>query len=846
MLFYVDGQYSKMEVEIGTTRKIADLFKRRFSGFNVPEKSKHRKRTLGNLSESKLESHAVSLREAIQSQIYLDEVPWAEVKLAVLEVVEMVEQFCVTLRTSRKRNKVSRETPRSEVETRTKTTILPANKGKLHNALIELERQVKQAEPYTPVSIREYLPMCDRRRVFEMIELLRECGLRLAEKCFHYVHHEGGTKSSLHFVWKGLDGDGVGRTVDLCTKVIAKIESEVPIYERRITKQNFIKAFGFVADSVALRAIFSQLTRDNSAPVNLNSQEIDERFKFAMLSEDAGIMVDLRHQGPENRPDTFREFFEATEKYLAEDIGVACQERRHGEQLYLAKAVSLKDLHQRVKERVPADTNIPSVKWLRYQFQPINLQANTAKYYKGRMNIKMMVQKRQIRVNHVDAHYCAAAWRYMREMAILHREITTLVSADDKHKIKVGEPSYPLAAAERGKQVIVGPNQVMAVGDHDFSKCTITPSVNFIIDIPTSINSSFYRGKVHIGFKDSIFKPSSALRHAAELAEILKTRGEGTYPTPVLLIYTDGGPDHRCTYMSVKLAMIALFLELTLDVLIALRTAPSNSWANPVERIMSIVNTGLQGVGMMRRKMSDDFESAIAGAGSVKEMREKLPSEELKVELEESLAFPIDILKNQMARLALKEKPFQSFDPASEATIDALWQQCLTVDGMLQRNDTTAKGVKNCDRLKAFMEHCCIEGHYTFQVKKCGADDCDICRPLRDERSKEVGNLPFPVLAGDGHYRPFVDVYKTVTKENRPSKETRTKTARKAIPFSPSVQHVRNADVMVQCSECDKWRLVFAKKKLQPAKKRQLEEILEDVEFTCGVLFREFKICKPF
>ena len=79
----------------------------------------------------------------------------------------------------------------------------------------------------------------------------------------------------------------------------------------------------------------------------------------------------------------------------------------------------------------------------------------------------------------------------------------------------------------------------------------------------------------------------------------------------MLLIYTDGGPDHRCTYMSVKLAYISLFLNLDLDVLVALRTAPSNSWANPVERIMSIVNTGLQGIGLMRHKMSEVFEKAI-------------------------------------------------------------------------------------------------------------------------------------------------------------------------------------------------------------------------------------------
>ena len=75
-----------------------------------------------------------------------------------------------------------------------------------------------------------------------------------------------------------------------------------------------------------------------------------------------------------------------------------------------------------------------------------------------------MVEKRQVRVNHVDAHYCAAAWRCLRKLAITHRELATLVSMDDKHKIKIGEPLYPIAAAERGKQVLVGPNQVMNVG----------------------------------------------------------------------------------------------------------------------------------------------------------------------------------------------------------------------------------------------------------------------------------------------------------------------------------------------------------------------------------------------
>lgn len=98
---------------------------------------------------------------------------------------------------------------------------------------------------------------------------------------------------------------------------------------------------------------------------------------------------------------------------------------------------------------------------------------------------------------------------------------------------------------------------------------------------------------------------SCSIHECISYISILETK-------PMLLIYTDGGPDHRLTYLSVQLSVIALFLQLDLDVLIAARTAPCHSWANPVERVMSIVNLGLQCVGMMCQKESVDFEANIS------------------------------------------------------------------------------------------------------------------------------------------------------------------------------------------------------------------------------------------
>jgi len=65
---------------------------------------------------------------------------------------------------------------------------------------------------------------------------------------------------------------------------------------------------------------------------------------------------------------------------------------------------------------------------------------------------------------------------------------------------------------------------------------------------------------------------------------------------PILFIYSDGGPDHRVNYISVKIVLIAYFHKLDLDYLCTVRTAPFHSYRNPVGRIISIFNIGLQAI----------------------------------------------------------------------------------------------------------------------------------------------------------------------------------------------------------------------------------------------------------
>ena len=81
--------------------------------------------------------------------------------------------------------------------------------------------------------------------------------------CVHDVHHVSGNKQSLHFIWAVGDQEE-GEMINRCNQVIRKVESEVPVYERRVTKKKFMQSFGFVGESVALRSIFKELTGDKS------------------------------------------------------------------------------------------------------------------------------------------------------------------------------------------------------------------------------------------------------------------------------------------------------------------------------------------------------------------------------------------------------------------------------------------------------------------------------------------------------------------------------------------------------------------------------------------------------
>ena len=134
-----------------------------------------------------------------------------------------------------------------------------------------------------------------------------------------------------------------------------------------------------------------------------------------------------------------------------------------------------------------------------------------------------------------------------------------LVCLDNRHSAKIGEPEFPVATTERGRKVLVKKGVYFQVGDHDLTRFSIIPSVVLIITIPDDITASWCDGQVAVTLKDAVFESSSPIRPATELCNLLSSTF-GAIP-PALFLYTDGGPDHRLTYVSVQLSLISIIIS---------------------------------------------------------------------------------------------------------------------------------------------------------------------------------------------------------------------------------------------------------------------------------------------
>jgi hypothetical protein len=333
--------------------------------------------------------------------------------------------------------------------------------------------------------------------------------------------------------------------------------------------------------------------------------------------------------------------------------------------------------------------------------------------------------------------------RYLREFCVTAHSFVTYASVDDKAIIPVGEPGLPVSTGVRGhnRSIVLAEGPGPSALDHDFHVHGVVPSITFVVDIPESANDSFYQGKAYVCLKDKVTQPSSPLRHSTELGSLLLKHysDDGLVPTkPVLVIVSDGGPDHRITYASVQVALLCLFISLNLDMLVVGRTCPYQSWQNIAERIMSTLNLALMNVSLARKALPPALEPLIRSKKTMADVHQLITTNLLVGEsLQDAMQPVLCTLSKRLSSMEIKEEPVQVEAAASEADITGCFQIIHYIGPNLPHDNIKKETLTQSEHLRKFMSRHCSSPAYLFQVK-CLDPTCYYCleHPVREELQK--------------------------------------------------------------------------------------------------------------
>jgi len=228
--------------------------------------------------------------------------------------------------------------------------------------------------------------------------------------------------------------------------------------------------------------------------------------------------------------------------------------------------------------------------------------------------------------------------------------------------------------------------------DHDFHVHGIVPSVTFAIKTPDSPKNSFYCGKAFVALKDKVTQPSSALWHATELSQLLKSSTFNEDELASKPIIVNVGPDHRITFVSVQLSLICLFMSLDLDMLVVARTYPYQSWQNIVERVMSTLNLALMNIALARKELPQEQERLIYNKKTLTEVREVIARyPEVNMALVDSMQQVLCTLSQRFSCMEFKGEPVRMNEACNDYDMKQFWEQLFMIQPNCHMRTLTRK-----------------------------------------------------------------------------------------------------------------------------------------------------------
>jgi hypothetical protein len=375
-----------------------------FTGYNVPELSKHRKRLTRNISADVLCDFAISL-SLILNENYWERNHWMNIKQHFLDLCSSLSSYSDYLVS---KNKKSKENHKSSTAIREFSEHLhlkflsPSSSMCLPSSLQAIDDLVLNLPTYTYTQIDDLLPANSLQKC-RLMNLLNSTGLSCPSMLLTYS--PGGSIANLHSIWQLPQEHDPTVYFDKSQSQVEEIKKVLPQIHTRAMRKAMFRKFGHISSGVkpsALRYFYRELTGmilnllhlfiiymynlgDCAAPSTTDESTIDKRIQALIDMEDPDIVADLRSLNG-SHSSRFDIFWDHCQRYLNEQFESAVDDRRHGNVTHLARAISIRDFISQVKSLCPEGTDIPSKEWVRLQFWPKTPSAKVSLHIQSALN----------------------------------------------------------------------------------------------------------------------------------------------------------------------------------------------------------------------------------------------------------------------------------------------------------------------------------------------------------------------------------------------------------------------------------------------------------------------------
>ena len=341
-----------------------------------------------------------------------------------------------------------------------------------------------------------------------------------------------------------------------------------------------------------------------------------------------------------------------------------------------------------------------------------------------------------LRAKHPDKEFCWNQWGLLRSFLVHWRDHAALQSSDEKKAVPVGNAGNLVQAVEKTCKVMTQVDGRWVSLDHGWSMNNIVPSAVLQIDIPESVDGSWYEGTLVVFNKDKTFgNEDAASRHTVEgaiarqfcLGEQRREDAERqtaqawrAFQGPAIIAQIhDGAADYNMLNGGALLAHLVDYFSSGADLVISFRFCPYQSYLDPVEHCMSLLNLGLQAVALARDMMPPELERELKGCSSMKDVRKKaLMKPQIRAAVLAAMEAPIQLVNSRFDQLEWTENPVTCLPPATEEELEDAWELLLAIDETIKKGGTAAAVLSSKENLQEFLSTHTQQRTYMVQTLK--------------------------------------------------------------------------------------------------------------------------------